>query len=45
MYSGRKLTLALDLEVKWIVSETPSESCRRVDFQPCVAICEKCLEE
>lgn len=34
-----------DLELEWIVSGTPSESYRQVDFQPCAVICEKCPEE
>jgi hypothetical protein len=34
-----------NLEMEWIVSDTPSATYRKTDFQPCAMICEKCPEE
>ncbi len=34
-----------DLEIQWIVVDTPSEKYRDLSFEPCAAICQNCPEE
>jgi hypothetical protein len=34
-----------DLDIEWIVSDTPSEHYSKEDFSPCAIICEKCPQD
>jgi len=34
-----------DLDIEWIVSDTPSEQYSQEDFSPCAIICEKCPQD